>query len=457
VSLDHPAVPAIVLRVAEDEPVDSVLWDGLSGFGRNKRNREAIAGLDINTARPPMLWHIAERQFLDGNPAEFDTLHRLMRLEMASQTAPTSTLSFVAVEMSEDPRPDHRDAGFAALRHVVDLDPEPKLKKSTSEALLALHARYGPRADLGGDLERVHEDGLASLTLAHLARRTGAPVITTMLEAHAADRAAAAEEPSTRTGSLVLLGRFVQRLGDWDTAAMLYERALAEETPDTDATWVRDAGFRLGTLASATGDFEKAARAYSIAARYSTNDEKQRRLVDGVPEDVGLAYLWAQVDDAYYRAAEAKEDQAAMTQHARRLLDNPEISVTQFARIAPTLTQCASETEITATFERLYARMSAKLDAGKKRPTQLNNLAWLCARSQRRLDEAALMIEEALRLKPDEPHYVDTLAEVKFRQGDVDAAIRFEEQAISRRPEAAVLKQQLERFKKARATTRPAG
>src|SRR5262249_34703051 len=53
----------------------------------------------------------------------------------------------------------------------------------------------------------------------------------------------------------------------------------------------------------------------------------------------------------------------------------------------------------------------------------LNLTAWLCARSQRRLNEALVLAGRAIALDDKVAAYHDTLAEVHFQLGDRDAAV----------------------------------
>lgn len=59
-----------------------------------------------------------------------------------------------------------------------------------------------------------------------------------------------------------------------------------------------------------------------------------------------------------------------------------------------------------------------------------NNLAWLLARTDRQLPEALEHATKACQLRPDEPTYLDTLAEVQFRLKDFDAAIATAERCL---------------------------
>jgi len=78
--------------------------------------------------------------------------------------------------------------------------------------------------------------------------------------------------------------------------------------------------------------------------------------------------------------------------------------------------------------------------------THHNNAAWLAARCRRRLDEALLHAEAAVRLQPSAAAYLDTLAEVHFQQGRRDRAQDFIRQAIALEADNDFYRRQLQRF-----------
>jgi tetratricopeptide (TPR) repeat protein len=77
-----------------------------------------------------------------------------------------------------------------------------------------------------------------------------------------------------------------------------------------------------------------------------------------------------------------------------------------------------------------------------------NELAWLAARNDRRLDEALVHAQEAVRLRPDALNHVDTLAEVHFRRGDRDKAKELAKQNLTKEPNNKHFQEQLQRFEK---------
>jgi tetratricopeptide (TPR) repeat protein len=63
------------------------------------------------------------------------------------------------------------------------------------------------------------------------------------------------------------------------------------------------------------------------------------------------------------------------------------------------------------------------------------------------LDKAIGECEEAIKLKPDNPHYLSTLAELYYEIGNYDKAIATIKKAIALTPEDDFLQRQLKKFR----------
>ncbi len=86
-------------------------------------------------------------------------------------------------------------------------------------------------------------------------------------------------------------------------------------------------------------------------------------------------------------------------------------------------------------------RLEAK-DAG-----MLNSLAWFTAINDVYLDQALEAARLAVELEPENANIYDTLAEVYFRQGDVEQAIAAGTRALELSPDDDYLMEQLARFR----------
>lgn len=97
---------------------------------------------------------------------------------------------------------------------------------------------------------------------------------------------------------------------------------------------------------------------------------------------------------------------------------------------------------------RMVGEMLAKaLEEEAEDADYLNNLAWFCATGEVFLEQALDAAKRAVELEPETAYIIDTLAEVHFRLGNADEAIRTIQRAIEIDPESAYYKEQLDRFK----------
>lgn len=80
-------------------------------------------------------------------------------------------------------------------------------------------------------------------------------------------------------------------------------------------------------------------------------------------------------------------------------------------------------------------------------PMNYNNFAWFYATHDRQLDKGIELAKKALELAPKAPPYLDTLAELYYRKGDREAAIREIKNAIALDPpHLKYYEKQLQRF-----------
>ena len=86
----------------------------------------------------------------------------------------------------------------------------------------------------------------------------------------------------------------------------------------------------------------------------------------------------------------------------------------------------------------------------EKMPVTCNTAAWLLANTGGDYHVALTLVEAALKIEPDDPSILDTLAHVYFLGGKIDEAIRTQEQVVRLAPEAVIFWQVLERFQRAK-------
>lgn len=76
-----------------------------------------------------------------------------------------------------------------------------------------------------------------------------------------------------------------------------------------------------------------------------------------------------------------------------------------------------------------------------------NNLAWINSTNKVHLDEALKHAELAVKNEPDNPTYMDTLADVCFNLGQVDRAISLMEKCLKLNPRSEHYSKQIKRFR----------
>ena len=122
------------------------------------------------------------------------------------------------------------------------------------------------------------------------------------------------------------------------------------------------------------------------------------------------------------------------------------------ADLVPVLADAGQAARADACFDAAYAVLKKQVADGPADPMPKNNLAWLCARSGRHLDEADAASAEAVRLQPVDAACLDTRAEVLSRLHRPAEAAALEAQALSLKPENAYMRRQAARFRAAAAT-----
>ncbi len=89
----------------------------------------------------------------------------------------------------------------------------------------------------------------------------------------------------------------------------------------------------------------------------------------------------------------------------------------------PSLTQAGQSQLAEELFEQYEQAMLQQIRRWPNDATALNNLAWMYAKCDRNLEQALELAQRAVGLAPSSPVFLDTLAEVEFRNGLVERAL----------------------------------
>jgi len=89
------------------------------------------------------------------------------------------------------------------------------------------------------------------------------------------------------------------------------------------------------------------------------------------------------------------------------------------------------------------------LEIDKNSAPALNRLAWFHRRDKESLDHGIKLSKRSLEIQPDTPAYLDTLAELYYRNGESVKALPLIQRAIELDPGNRYFRLQLEKFKRA--------
>lgn len=101
-------------------------------------------------------------------------------------------------------------------------------------------------------------------------------------------------------------------------------------------------------------------------------------------------------------------------------------------------------------FDAFRESMLQQIEEWPRDATALNNVAWMYSQCDRNLDEALEFSKKAVELAPKSAVYLDTLAEVYFRRGDSNEAVRLMDECIRLDPRDPHYEKNIERYKAGR-------
>jgi tetratricopeptide (TPR) repeat protein len=126
-------------------------------------------------------------------------------------------------------------------------------------------------------------------------------------------------------------------------------------------------------------------------------------------------------------------------------------------RLAPALEQAGEKERAEQLFERVAGHWRKACDEFPDCALAHNQVAWMCARCRRNLDESLTHARKAAELAPHEPAYKDTLAEVLFQRGDRHSAVEQINACIKLAPSnAGFYRRQLARLRDGQPADEPA-
>jgi tetratricopeptide (TPR) repeat protein len=305
---------------------------------------------------------------------------------------------------------------------------------SAASKLLALHAYFGPLRGYAFDVAAWAPASSAKVeildNLVELFDRFGAasplprPITATLSQNDRYDAAAFLLEQ------------------EWVDAADVELRGALAKDPETFAG--ANLVFLMSRVAAARNDDVAAADALERGMQIKA---KLGLSLQGRGEDD----VWAEIHWRRAKAASARGDAAATNAAVKSLVQFAPSNSDAALSMMDWLKQNGRENEAKKMFDRVYSQARTRVDSSALRPAPgpKNDLAWLCSRAGERLEEALELATSAVSTDPDNPAFLDTLAECQFRLGHRDRAVDLETKALEMRPDEKFMKEQLERFRNA--------
>lgn len=142
--------------------------------------------------------------------------------------------------------------------------------------------------------------------------------------------------------------------------------------------------------------------------------------------------------------------------HARRCYAVLPGNISPAIELVPALDKAGRKQQADEVFAGYFALTRSACERFPDNSSHHNSLAWLAACCNREMDEALKHAQRAHELKPNSAAILDTLAEVHFRMGRREEAVKLMKQCIRLDPDWDYFRKQLKRFESPGPASRPA-
>ncbi len=179
---------------------------------------------------------------------------------------------------------------------------------------------------------------------------------------------------------------------------------------------------------------------------------RQRGLLDQLPLTSGYVgisgYLLGTSSLHVYRAHTLleKKKAAAALDEARKAFSITAADIDGLVTLFDKFEDLGHKKQANALFKMQYDHWKDALATYPDSPLLHNNLAWLCAISNRKLDEAMTLSKRSLDLSDGNQNYIDTLAEIYFRLGNRKKAVEIQKRCVATNPDVQLFQDRLKHF-----------
>ncbi len=229
--------------------------------------------------------------------------------------------------------------------------------------------------------------------------------------------------------------------GELDLALQAYQSLLPMTAFGTsESTGLYQVAWRYSRLAREV-DVSEAARWYDLAAGGTLESTDYR----------SVAYITLPLDVRRWllEAAIKRNDVDAARRHIQRILQLDPLDIDSAERLLPLMRTAGMETLADQTFTKIIDRGIVHAKDFPFDSTSCNNLAWVAAMNEQRLDVALELSELACYVEPDSAIFRDTLAEVLFQLGRKTEALQVEQSCLLDDPSQWHLHQQIKKYRQA--------
>ena len=235
-----------------------------------------------------------------------------------------------------------------------------------------------------------------------------------------------------RAGNGYAYGRDYQRAAEW------WARAATQADPDSE-----DFGMAVKLHSDALLEQwkwpETAATSEVIAAIYSGSDYQWSNQLPLIRQR-----LQADMARALSRLEINRAGSLATLEHCHRSFAS-DGSLADF--FFPALRHAGLIKEHDAWFLKTWQFIEDVIQRFPESDNTRNTAAWFAARAMRKPDAAERHLNKALAANPNQPAYLDTMAEIHFASGNRAKALEWSQKAINYSPEDSLLRRQHERFR----------
>jgi tetratricopeptide (TPR) repeat protein len=445
---DQAGVPAL-LRLLLEDPSEDVCWKIVSMLAprRDAHTQAAMRTLQPPDTRPAALTLAARAWFNRDRTRALEMLGRAVAIEARQPTIDDGELDWAFDRLTEQALGQGRYDLAANLRRQQaarigtsrDSFPLPVYR------LFALHADFGPldgfEQDLLAYLRRYGAHPQMLYAMSGILGRQGHGIEAAALEQAAL---AASLTPRSRWQS----GEFLASSGWHHLARREWQTLLGSGDRPELQPYLLTVRVRLADLA-ARQDQPAAAIEHLKAALALVNaagGQISATTADGRVVHLHARHFAAQVAWRNAELARRSGNTQAANQHLDELLKLQPLDSGTLLDAYPLLLAVGRRDDAIKLFQTTCAQQRSELEQNPDDPSLLNELAWLCARCDQNLPEALELAKRAVSIEPDNPAYLDTLAEVHFRLGNADEAVRLETRALQLEPGDEFMLRQLQRF-----------